>query len=196
MIVGQSCGNEGQNIIVNQMVGNSNATFLGNYIDNPKSPLMSAINTAVGGNQNVNFESCQEQAILSGNSLFSLQNASSSTGLGSCNVSNDLSQATSLGKAKQSVPVVLWSSNTASLGGVSASLTNSGTLAVYDTNSNIVFQSPSPTITAPPANSIAATVSNNPSPPAPVQSNYTANFNGGENSPFYAVQQALAGGGF
>ena len=205
MVAGQSCGNEGKNIIVNSLVGNSTATFLGNYNDST-TPLM----TSIGGNQNSNFESCQEQALLSGNSLFSLQNANSSTGLGSCNVSNNLTEATSLGMAQQATPVVLWSSNTASLGGVSASLTSSGTLAVYDSNSNIVFQSPSPIIAAPPSNSIAAIVSNNPPPapipivaapapapaPAPVQpsSNYSG---GGGFNPFYgfyATNQVVGGG--
>lgn len=197
MVAGQSCGNEGKNIIVNSLVGNSTATFLGNYNDST-TPLM----TSIGGNQNSNFESCQEQALLSGNSLFSLQNANSNTGLGSCNISNNLTEATSLGKAQQATPVVLWSSNTASLGGVSASLTTSGTLAVYDSNSNIVFQSPSPIIVAPPSNSIAAIVSNNPPPapsppppapaPAPVQpsSNYSG---GGGFNPFYAINQVVDG---
>jgi hypothetical protein len=160
MVAGQSCGNEGKNIIVNKMIGNSTVNFLGNYADSSTSPLMTNINTADGTSENVlSFEGCREQAILSGNSLFALQNADSSTGFGLCNLSNNLAQATSLGKAQQLSPVILWSSNTASLGGVSASLTTSGTLAVYDASNNIVYQSPSPTITTAPANSIAATTS-------------------------------------
>jgi len=160
MIIGQSCGDEGKNIIVNKMIGNSTVNFLGNYVDSSTSPLMTNINTADGTSENVlSFEGCREQAILSGNSLFALQNADSSTGYGLCNLSNNLTQATSLGKAQQLSPIILWSSNTASLGGVSASLTTSGTLAVYDASNNIVYQSPSPTITSAPANSIAATSS-------------------------------------
>lgn len=159
MVIGQSCGNEGKNVIVNKMIGNSTVNFLGNYADSSTSPLMTNINTSDGTSENVlSFEGCREQAILTGNSLFSLQNADSNTGYGLCNLSNNLTQATSLGKAQQLNPVILWSSNTASLGGVSASLTTSGTLAVYDASNNIVYQSPSPTVTTAPVNSIAATM--------------------------------------
>lgn len=158
MITGQSCGNEGKNVIVNSLIENNDITFIGNYTDNPKNPLMTPI-----GSQGTNFLECEQKAAMDGYTYFGLQDVNSSN-TGQCMGTNNLSQATSLGKALKATPNIIWSSNTSALGGTSASLTTSGTLVVYDGNSNIVFQSPSPTITAPPANSqaaIAAQSSNN-----------------------------------
>lgn len=152
MVTGQSCGNEGKNVIVNSLIGNSGITFVGNYADNPKNPLMTPI-----GSQGYNFDDCEQQAAMDGYTYFALQNVNKSF-TGQCMGSNDLSEATSQGKALISSPKIIWSSNTSSLGGTSASLTSSGTLVVYDGNSNIVFQSPSPSISAPPSNSQAAIV--------------------------------------
>jgi len=42
---GQSCGNEGSNVFVNQIITNPNSTYAGTYADNPTTPLM----TFVGG---------------------------------------------------------------------------------------------------------------------------------------------------
>lgn len=158
MITGQSCGNEGKSIIVNSLIQNSELTFVGNYIDNPTNPLMTPI-----GSEETNFDECEQQAAMDGYTYFALQNVNNNY-TGQCMGTNNLTQATSLGQSLQSSPKILWSSNTASLGGSSASLTSSGTLVVYDNNSNIVYQSPSPNITAPPANSQAAIAAQNPTP--------------------------------
>ena len=159
MVPGQSCGNEGSNVIVNNVLNNTNSTFLGNYKVNPNSIKVNTYNNQIN---NYSFGACQEQAILTSSSYFGLQNVDKNTGMGNCIVSNNLNQMTSLGKAQNDVPTILWSSNTASLGGVSASLTTSGTLAVYDANSNIVFQSPLPIITVPTPPPVVVP------PPAPV----------------------------
>jgi hypothetical protein len=121
------------------------------------------------GSQGSSFEGCEQQAAMNGYTYFALQNVNNNY-TGQCMGSNDISQATSQGQAIQASPTILWSSNTASLGGTSASLTSSGTLVVYDANSNIVYQSPSPNISTPPANSQAAVAAQTP-PPTTTSSN-------------------------
>jgi hypothetical protein len=159
MISGQSCGNEGKNVIVNSLIEDTQINFIGNYNDNPTNPLMTPI-----GSEGSSFEGCEQQAAMDGYTYFALQNVNNNY-TGQCMGSNDISQATSQGQAIQASPTILWSSNTASLGGTSASLTSSGTLVVYDANSNIVYQSPSPNISTPPANSQAAVAAQTPPPP-------------------------------
>lgn len=58
MVPGQTCGNEGKNVLVNNVINNANSSYLGCYADNTSSPLMQFI----GGSPPVN-----QELIINGN---------------------------------------------------------------------------------------------------------------------------------
>jgi len=66
MVAGQSCGNEGLNVYVNNILKNPSAKYLGTYADNTSSPLMSFVGSAHSvfnvNLQNGNFEQPQISA--------------------------------------------------------------------------------------------------------------------------------------
>lgn len=106
MIEGQSCGNEGSNILISSLFGpgvEPSISYLGCYKDSLSSPVMdylTPINRAdPSGNQIYSFEDCQIGARMNGYNYFGLQNVNSTTYKGICSISNDLSTATSLGNA-------------------------------------------------------------------------------------------------
>jgi len=63
MIKGQSCGNEGKNIFVNEMINSPNITYQGCYADNQQSPLMTFLGSSPpppsASLQNGNFDQPQ-----------------------------------------------------------------------------------------------------------------------------------------
>jgi hypothetical protein len=88
------------------------------------------------------YEECQEEAVNQGYQYFALQNVNTSTSNGYCAVSNDYPTITKLGPSM--IPngmTAVWSSNTAS-SGTTASLTNAGTLTVFNSGGQPVFSSP------------------------------------------------------
>jgi hypothetical protein len=66
MVAGQSCGNEGLNVYVNNILKNPSATYLGSYSDNASSPLMPFVGNAPSvfnvNLQNGNFDQPQISA--------------------------------------------------------------------------------------------------------------------------------------
>lgn len=96
MIVGQQCGNEGKNVLVNKMVLDSGTTFIGCYNDSLQTPAMTAINN---GLQDYNFTSCKQMSVDTGNLYFGLQNLNPTTKKSACYVSNDYTKTTQYKKA-------------------------------------------------------------------------------------------------
>lgn len=90
VVVGQSCGNEGSNVVVNKVLNTPSSTYVGCYIDSTSSPYMTTVNN---GSKIYNYDSCQEAAVNSGSSYFGLQGLDTTTNLSSCYVSNDISSA-------------------------------------------------------------------------------------------------------
>lgn len=154
MISGQSCGNEGNNILVNGLLGSNvtpNVSYQGCYKDSYETPVMnylSSVNpTDISANQIYSFEDCQNSAIMNNYNYFGLQNVNSSTNLGVCAMSNDIATATSLGQSNytsstttQLMPYTLWSSGTTT--GVSATLNSCGQIQVMDSSGNVLFSAP------------------------------------------------------
>ena len=145
MVAGQSCGNEGNNILVNSLLG-SNVTpsvnYQGCYKSSSTTPVMNYLGSTASS-----FEECQNNAIMNNYNYFGLQNVNPSTNLGVCGMSSDLATATSLGESTytqvtstQLMPYTLWSSGTTT--GVSATLTDCGEIQVMDANGNIIFSVP------------------------------------------------------
>jgi len=149
MVSGQSCGNEGTNVIVNNVVNssNNNAEFVGCYADNVNSPVMTYLTGETPASTNkpngpwqYTYESCKSQAELSGYSLFALQGVDPNTNMGYCGVSNNIGQTTSLGAGVQLTSTTLWSSNTND--GVTATLNSLGSIQVLNSSGNPSFQTP------------------------------------------------------
>jgi len=136
MVQGQSCGNEGTNVFVNQVLNNPSANYEMCAADNPSSPLMSLISSSS------NYAECQQAAVDGGFQYFALQDVNTNTSTGICSVSNDLSQATSLGPS--TVPTgqtSLWRSSTSGTGNT-ATLTNTGSLSVINSAGKTIYSTP------------------------------------------------------
>jgi hypothetical protein len=154
MIAGQSCGNEGTNILVNGLLGSNvtpSVSYQGCYKDSYETPVMnylSSVNsTDISANQIYSFEDCQNSAIMNNYNYFGLQNVNPTTNLGVCAISNDFTTATSLGQSNyttttttQLVPYTLWSSGTTT--GASATLNSCGQIQVMDSSGNVLFSAP------------------------------------------------------
>lgn len=148
MQTGASCGNEGSNVYVSNMVPNEiiqNITYKGCYQDNTNNPAMTFIgdppSTSTKGKYG--FDQCKMSAIDRGYQYFALQNADPTTGLGYCAVSNDLTASSKYGTAYKSI--ILWSSNTAGKPVSYAVLKNNGTLNVCDSTGKSYFTTPNGT---------------------------------------------------
>ena len=96
MVSGQSCGNEGSSVFVNEVLNTPSSTYLGCYNDSTTIPSMKSVNN---GSKIYNYETCQEAAVNSGSSYFGLQGLDTTTNLSSCYVSNDLTNAQKYGEA-------------------------------------------------------------------------------------------------
>jgi hypothetical protein len=101
----ESCGYEGSNVYVNQMIDQPNLTYKGCYQDNIEKPSMTFIGDIPTSDSSTNpqgkysFEQCQEAAIDQGYKYFALQNKNSTTGLGYCAASNNLKNSIKYGKS-------------------------------------------------------------------------------------------------
>ena len=96
VVVGQTCGNEGSNVVVNKVLNTPSSSYVGCYIDSNSTPSMTSVSN---GDKIYNYDSCQEAALNSGSSYFGLQGLDSTTNLSSCYVTNDISSAKKYGEA-------------------------------------------------------------------------------------------------
>lgn len=103
MITGQSCGNEGQNVVVTNVVNNPTATLLGMYNDSTTNPSMTTY--LDGGQPNYSYATCLQAAADSGSQFFSLSGMTSGPNQGTqpliavCGLSNTQSQVIANGQA-------------------------------------------------------------------------------------------------
>jgi hypothetical protein len=133
---GQSVGNEGSNVFVNQMINEPVATYLGCYSDSSSNPLMTFIDTSL------NYQQCQQSAINNGYKYFSLQNVDTSSSFGTCYASNDQKSITSLGSSNAVTgKTSLWSSNTGGQSGNTVSFQN-GAISVLNSSGAAIFSTP------------------------------------------------------
>jgi hypothetical protein len=149
---GQSCGNEGTNVVVDRLISNPTVSYVGCYADNNISPLM----TFIGGSPSqttdsssaglYTYDQCKTSAIDAGYRYFALQGVDYSTSKGYCAGTNDKSSATSLGNSyiiTSQIP--LWASGTTGDNqGSVAVLNGDGTLVVNNTSGTTVFTTPVP----------------------------------------------------
>ena len=104
--------------------------------------VMSSSNTTDG---TYTYDMCKNAAIDGGYKYFGLQNVNTETSVGYCAVSNDYVSSTKNGESYAITGVVaLWDSKTNGTG-VSASMTDTGTLSVFNSSGATVFNTPSDT---------------------------------------------------
>ena len=101
----------------------------------------------VGGGSTTNgkytYDMCKNSAIDKGYKYFGLQNVNIETSMGYCAVSNDYVASTKNGESyviTGNIP--LWDSKTYGTDGTSASITDTGTLSVYDSTGATIFNTP------------------------------------------------------
>jgi len=146
MKAGQSVGNEGVNIYVNQLVDNPNPTYMGCFSDeDPTNKTMDFI----GGSsttRSYTYDKCEQEALKGGWKYFALQNVDVNSSTGSCLVSNNEQSVTKHGVGyRTNGSDVVWSSNTGEQPGNIATLTNTGSLSVINPSGTSIFSSPNDT---------------------------------------------------
>jgi ElaB/YqjD/DUF883 family membrane-anchored ribosome-binding protein len=134
MKLGQSCGNEGNNILVSSMVSNPKSSYIGCYNDKIDSSAM----TFFANNKTT--KECQTYAVDNGYKYFGLQ-GSNASGKSSCYVSNDLNTIKKYGESFKYTPISLWSSNTINTGKI-AEFSKIGTLNVLNSSGISIFTTP------------------------------------------------------
>lgn len=132
------------------VTGNNTLNFVGTTNDADYSTAIQYITLGTdssSGGGTYSFQDCQTAAINLGYQYFGLQNVNSSSGLGYCAVSNNEVSAVSLGTSNIATSITaLWSSGTTgSDPGVSASITNTGSLVVYNSAGTAIYTSPGAT---------------------------------------------------
>lgn len=151
MEYGQSVGNEGLNIFVDQFLPeNTEPTYMGCYATNSDNNNMTFIGgsptTTKHSNGTYSYDNCEQAAITSGNRYFALQNVNTSTNLGYCAVSNSQPSITKYGTSQ--VPnkkITLWSSGLDNDQiGNTATLNGGGTLQIINSDGKSIFTTPLP----------------------------------------------------
>jgi len=98
--------------------------------------------TETGGSYSYN--QCKEEAVINGYRYFGLQNVNLSSGLGYCAVSKSEPAVTEYGNSQiPSKLITLWSSNTSGQPGNTATLSNTGSLQVFNSSGQAVYSTPS-----------------------------------------------------
>ena len=132
-LYGQSCGNEGKNVYVNQFpkTDNIGSVYIGCYNDSDQQMM------SWDGSEPMSAKDCLQKAVESNSQYYGLQDTDSN-GLSRCVLSNDITKTTSLGPGINASSV--WSTNTSSSSAM-LMLTNTGNLVVMDGNNMILWQS-------------------------------------------------------
>lgn len=133
---------------------NNTLTFVGTWTMGDRSSAIQNVNILNINNYisggNYTYDLCKQSAIDSGYRYFGLQSVNPTTGKGYCAVSNDYVGSTSKGTSyvvDKAIP--LWSSNTKN-NGISANLSNNGSLTILNSAGSSIFQTPNESPKAPP----------------------------------------------
>jgi hypothetical protein len=103
---------------------------------------LNASSSASSGNGSYTYEMCKNEAINNGYKYFALQNVNTETNKGYCAVSNDIVSATVNGTSYVVTgSVALWDTKTNNSGS-SASITDKGSLTVYNSSGASIFNTP------------------------------------------------------
>lgn len=149
MVSGQSCGNEGSDVLVDKLISDPTISYMGCYADNSTTPLLSFLGGSPGANSTAGsytYDQCKDAAINGGYRYFALQGVDYSTSKGYCAASNNQKIATSLGNSYIiNGQTSLWSSGTTGDNqGSVAMLNGDGTLVVNNSSGTAIFTTPVP----------------------------------------------------
>ena len=141
--IGQSFGNEGDNVFVNSIVKNPQSSYIGCYnnIDTVNGDTQTTAMTNVG---QLNFEQCRNYALNSSNQYFGIQSVDKN-GVGNCMISTDLSGSQIYGNAMNYINTSLWSSNTTGSNVGTTSNFYNGSLNVLNSSGASIFATPNNT---------------------------------------------------
>ncbi len=149
MVIGQSCGNEGDNVYVNKYFkGSVEPSYVGCFAAAEQNDNVTFIGGKPDSVGTYTYNDCKEAAISSGYQYFALQNVDHASSKGYCAVTNELTKINAYGESViPSKTIVLWSSNTSNQPGNTCTLTNTGSLAVIDSSGKSIYATPSSTTT-------------------------------------------------
>lgn len=134
MVSGQSCGNEGSNVFVNNL-GKSTATYSGCFKDDGSKKRM----TLEDGGAVFNYETCKQRAQDVSAKYFGLQNFNDN-GFADCYTSNDYKKTTKYGSGDTFSETILWSLDGKN-GSGTMMLQNDGNINLYDSAGNVIVNS-------------------------------------------------------
>lgn len=134
MLTGQSCGNEGKNVWVTNVVSNPSSSFTGCYKNDGTSPLSDSTYYTL--------DECSQMAQDKGYKYYGLQNYQSSSGKALCLVSNDIDQLKSGGQSIKTTYTSLWSSGTTGANNYAELLPN-GSLVVKNESNTVLYSTTS-----------------------------------------------------
>jgi hypothetical protein len=119
MSPGQSCGNEGKNVYVNQVISDGGFSY--------KKCVDNTLNVTLlnGGSSSFTFDACVQGAIDGGYQNFALKNVDKN-GIGQCAVTNDSTSITNSTDAFTYVTIKLWALYNYNVNGVSLPLSSVG----------------------------------------------------------------------
>ena len=128
--------------------GNNIIKFLGTIQSGDNSSAFQGILLESSGSSTSNgtytYDMCKNAAFDDGYKYFALQNVNTQTNKGYCAVSNDSVSATKNGTAYVVTgAVALWDSKTYGTDGKSASVTDKGTLSIFNSSGAAIFNTPS-----------------------------------------------------
>lgn len=129
--------------------GSNIIKFIGKNLSGDKSSAFQGITFSGSGGNTSNgsytYNMCKNAALDNGYKYFALQNINTNTNKGYCAVSNDYVSSTRKGTAYViSKVIALWNSKTNG-SGTSASVTDKGTLSVFNSSGAVIFNTPSVT---------------------------------------------------
>ena len=130
------------------VAGMHSISFVGTWSQGDRSTALQGIRlrpsgTPAGGSGKYTHEQCKTAAIDGGYQYFGLQYGNPSTGKGYCAVTNDSVSATKNGTSYvMTAGIPLWSSNTATGSGNTATVTLQGTLSVINSQGAAIFSTP------------------------------------------------------
>ena len=142
MALGQSLGNEGENVFVSNVYTDPKANYVGCYTGNAGGTA--AMPAVLGVFGDITYEKCKQAAANNGYKYFAMTNVDYAKSTGACVGSNDKATATSLGISTiETSYALLWASNTDfTPPGNIATLTTTGSLSVVNSEGRSIFSTP------------------------------------------------------
>jgi hypothetical protein len=139
-----SCGNEGKNVRVTQIVSDISDKFVGCFKDDVNNPKMKMMGNVPYIKKNeFTFDDCKNFAIDGGNKYFALQHVNPKTEKGFCAVSNNITNAIKTAGLIPNQAVEIWKAQVSPVPGTMARITKNGSLEIITTSGTTIFSTPS-----------------------------------------------------